>query len=1332
MNTKLFPPLVRIDTAIPLTPALSPRERENRRPRQGDARAFHFRTIGRRSSLSLRERAGVRGKRTSENGAALIASRPGQRGVALVVTLILLVVITTLAVAFLALSTRETIAVSGASSILSTEYANDAALERAKSQLLTQMIARNANGAPNDIMGPELMVSVPFQTNRLNSLGMFTNPSPPVFIWINKAINNPSAVEDRFWVDLNRNLQLEPTGYVPDVNDAGQPILDGSGNPIVRWRVGDPQWIGLLRDPTQPHGKDNPFIARYAYLILPAGRSLDINWIHNQAIFSQNQFDGYFRNQGVGPWEMNLAAFLADVNPHYWNTNFAPNAFVSFYRFRDSTNYSTAVIRGDGVAFSDARELLCYRFPGLEIGNRNAFGSCRSYFAPQALSLNLFPFDSIDIYCNGPVAPFGSSAVTAMLADDEQANVAWPGSRSATHYFTIHDLWKAPAVGNDGVAANRFPPGFFTRLKAASARGNTEDRYTYYRILAQLGTDSVPERDERLNINYRNLTNDFLVSVDKATNNYSRSALATNLLPWTATEFFHTAVDRVLTNEFFPYGIMHVGFNRSQGRLGIPVYTNGSLYINGNPRNPPIYNPRIQQLLQMTVNIYEATRTNDPTLVYPNLPTVLRPIFDRVGNDIYIVRYLDETGVDLRSSMSMSNSWFELNNAPSQFSGSEKFYDIPILFGARKGIPNFNEFTMNTVAHFSRKIQVQKDPTLTRLIATNQMLMMSISNSFICEMWNSYSNFPNPQLAYPRPLELSVGVVSTSLLTNNNGFQGISVNASGDFASYTPLSWSNAYRLTRVMTNTALSPSVFYSYPPNGPGFKLFDQNTSANNAFERVGPASTNRWGLTVSNRVLCFLFDNGRLVDCYTSARMNSRVDLSRELDNAARGSASAFLRMWDPTFGIQNQISTSRGPVPNGNEWVDYADLAGFSTIQAATTGFEDFITGDSSTQQVMQAGFSPSIRILQVNSWEANDPLVHYTVYDLFGGAPSGNSTSNSATTRIIPRDPYSIYTNALTPIVSSPGYALGNKRYAPWGGVQPDSTTGTEHFRFAEKDPGMYSSDFWDFPTQHFPSLGWLGRVHRGTPWQTIYFKAPDPNYTMEDWALHTGAAFMSDTFPTNDWRLLDVFTAAIHPNATRGRLSINQTNPAAWSAVFASVPVTAALDTGSGFVPAYETNVQPSSVDFPLASIVESINQTRANVFGGQFKKLSEFMMVTNLTIGSPYFANFDPSIKQSIQFSLLDSDYERLPQQILSLVKLGEPRYVVYAWGQSLKPADYVPGIGIGIDAGTKLTRNYQITGELATRAVVRVEFERDQIGRSLFNRPHAVVENFNILPNE
>ena len=38
------------------------------------------------------------------------------------------------------------------------------------------------------------------------------------------------------------------------------------------------------------------------------------------------------------------------------------------------------------------------------------------------------------------------------------------------------------------------------------------------------------------------------------------------------------------------------------------------------------------------------------------------------------------------------------------------------------------------------------------------------------------------------------------------------------------------------------------------------------------------------------------------------------------------------------------------------------------------------------------------------------------------------------------------------------------------------------------------SDDWDFPTNKFPNIGWLGRVHRGTPWQTIDMKSPVANY----------------------------------------------------------------------------------------------------------------------------------------------------------------------------------------------------------------------------------------------
>src|SRR6185295_2658544 len=98
--------------------------------------------------------------------------------------------------------------------------------------------------------------------------------------------------------------------------------------------VGDPQWIGVLEHPNQPHGMNNYFIGRYAYLVVPIGRTLDINWIHNQALdldmrivpsgVGANTGIGYSRNQGFGTWELNLAALLADVNPFVWNSVTSP------------------------------------------------------------------------------------------------------------------------------------------------------------------------------------------------------------------------------------------------------------------------------------------------------------------------------------------------------------------------------------------------------------------------------------------------------------------------------------------------------------------------------------------------------------------------------------------------------------------------------------------------------------------------------------------------------------------------------------------------------------------------------------------------------------------------------------------------------------------------------------------------------------------------------------------------------------------------------------------------------------------------------------------------
>ena len=72
-----------------------------------------------------------------------------------------------------------------------------------------------------------------------------------------------------------------------NVDNNGKNILDGSGNAVTTFQVGDPEWIGVLQRPDQPYGPNNPFVARYAFIAVPVGNTLDLNAIHNQ-VFDEN------------------------------------------------------------------------------------------------------------------------------------------------------------------------------------------------------------------------------------------------------------------------------------------------------------------------------------------------------------------------------------------------------------------------------------------------------------------------------------------------------------------------------------------------------------------------------------------------------------------------------------------------------------------------------------------------------------------------------------------------------------------------------------------------------------------------------------------------------------------------------------------------------------------------------------------------------------------------------------------------------------------------------------------------------------------------------------
>jgi hypothetical protein len=84
----------------------------------------------------------------------------------------------------------------------------------------------------------------------------------------------------------------------------------------------------------------------------------------------------------------------------------------------------------------------------------------------------------------------------------------------------------------------------------------------------------------------------------------------------------------------------------------------------------------------------------------------------------------------------------------------------------------------------------------------------------------------------------------------------------------------------------------------------------------------------------------------------------------------------------------------------------------------------------------------------------------------------------------------------------------------------------------------------------------------------------------------------------------------------------------------------------------------------------------------------------------SPYVRPFNAT---TLPAQIPDEVLEMIPQQTLSLLRTDEPRVVIYAFGQSLKPAPNSivtrPGVFFG------LCTNYVVTGEFATRTVVRFD---------------------------
>src|SRR6185312_5206511 len=117
-----------------------------------------------------------------------------------------------------------------------------------------------------------------------------------------------------------------------------------------------------------------------------------LNFIHNRAKQGRGNAitgsEGYLRNQGVGSWEINLAACFRDLNTNIWNIN--------GYTYDPNPSFASR-----GRTFDDALDVLRFRY-------NNNFLSLKSVNAVFAgtPAPTLFRNDETDIYSDNDPRSF--------------------------------------------------------------------------------------------------------------------------------------------------------------------------------------------------------------------------------------------------------------------------------------------------------------------------------------------------------------------------------------------------------------------------------------------------------------------------------------------------------------------------------------------------------------------------------------------------------------------------------------------------------------------------------------------------------------------------------------------------------------------------------------------------------------------------------------------------------------------------------------------------------------------------------------------------------------
>jgi hypothetical protein len=711
------------------------------------------------------------------------------------------------------------------------------------------------------------------------------------------------------------------------------------------------------------------------------------------------------------------------------------------------------------------------------------------------------------------------------------------------------------------------------------------------------------------------------------------------------------------------------------------------------------YTPAVHRLLQLTANVYDAM-TNNTAVMGNNFPSVFRPTFLVMGasgsTTVYINGFQQVVSVNGTGDPQLSQP-VDASTLPPGIYTNINVYGVPWIIGAKKGFPNFNEFSMETLVGVTRRLEITRQSPSSPPYQTNQMYIMSISNSLGVECWNSYATNYVP---YSGSLTI-VAQDNISMWLTNEEPNGATINPLSFYPDPFPL--ANTVSLTEwpaeafdlpLMTNIMLLTNCIYVYQTHS--FLPVNVNNVTN--YLDAGTPPMPQFGLLITNRVQVFMLDGGNVIDYVQFAGPECSTNLNTVIadnpytggnPNAGLWNTNSFGEQPNGTpYGVINQIYYSMDPSHNAdllapNDNGVWNGVQGGVTVGQQVAFFDAFFSPNNvasymdpftgirytstNTYLSVQVPFTPSSTIYGWTSWQANDPLVHYLASDLIfnGTERSGLRTG----------------WNQWSSAENLPTNNLGrvNDRYLPWGVIgQTYPFVDTNSNNMAYKDPLVRSSDYWDFPSGQPLSPDWLGQVHRGTPWQTIYLKAtnildlvpvvlPSSPDGLITWLYWTGDYDTNDAIamaPVQDWHIASFLSALLNSGPPASLLSVNNPNTNAWMVLFDGMNV---LTNDATLIQLYEREPQFTmlvvSSNSPQAAILAGAIQAAQLGQSGSFTNVGDIMAIPQLSQQSPYL-NWNSTLQQESGIS--DEAYEEIPAQLLPLLRVDSVGSATAANGQA------------------------------------------------------------------